>query len=195
MIRRRSLVLGGLAVAAAAAAGGGGLLYLRTKGGKPLIKIGGPFALSDVDGRTVTDRDLLGKPTLIYFGFTYCPEICPTTLTDIGQWLDRLGPKADRLNVIFITLDPERDTGPQIKRYLANFDPRIRGLTGSVEAVAAAAKAYRIYYRKVPLEAGEYTIDHSTAVYLFDKRGEFVAPIGYGSAPDRAVKQLTALLG
>jgi protein SCO1/2 len=193
-MRRRSLVLGGLAVAAAAAAGGGGLLYLRTKEGQSRVKIGGSFTLRDVDGAVVTDRDLLGKPTLIYFGFTYCPEICPTTLSDIGQWLERLGPRADQLNVIFISLDPERDTGPQMKRYLANFDPRIRGLTGSVEAVAATAKAYRIYYRKVALEAGEYTVDHSTAVYLFDKNGTFVAPIGYGSAPERAMESLNAVL-
>lgn len=191
-MRRRAIVLGSLAAALGAATGG--LLYMGNRKGKPLFRIGGPFALTDVDGKTVTDRDLLGKPTLIYFGFTYCPEICPTTLTDIGQWLERLGPKADRLNVIFITVDPERDTAPQLKRYLSNFDPRIRGLTGSAEAIAATAKAYRIYYSKVPLEGGEYTVDHSTAVYLFDKRGEFVAPIGYGSSPDQALEQLTAVL-
>lgn len=192
-MRRRALVLGGLAAALGAATGGA--LYVRSRQGKPLLKVGGPFALLDVDGTVVTDRDLRGKPTLIYFGFTYCPEICPTTLTDIGQWLERLGPEADRLNVVFITVDPERDTAPQLKRYLSNFDPRIRGLTGSPEAVAATAKAYRIYYSKVPLEGGEYTVDHSTAVYLFDRRGEFVGPIGYGSSPDQALDRLQAVLG
>lgn len=192
-MRRRVLVLGGAAAALGGAAGGA--LYVRSRNGQPLLRVGGPFSLMDVDGRTVTDRDLLGKPTLIYFGFTYCPEICPTTLTDIGQWLEKLGPKAARLNVIFITVDPQRDTAPQLKRYLSNFDPRIRGLTGSPEAIAATAKAYRIYYSKVPLEGGEYTVDHSTAVYLFDRRGEFVGPIGYGSSPDQALERLKAVLG
>lgn len=192
-MRRRVLVLGGAAAALGATAGGA--LYVRSRHGKPLLRVGGPFSLMDVDGRTVTDRDLLGKPTLIYFGFTYCPEICPTTLTDIGQWLEKLGPEAARLNVVFITVDPQRDTAPQLKRYLSNFDPRIRGLTGSPEAIAATAKAYRIYYSKVPLEGGEYTVDHSTAVYLFDRRGEFVGPIGYGSSPDQALERLKAVLG
>lgn len=192
-MRRRVLVLGGAAAALGAAAGGA--LYVRSRNGKPLLRVGGPFSLMDVDGRTVTDRDLLGKPTLIYFGFTYCPEICPTTLTDIGHWLEMLGPEAARLNVVFITVDPQRDTAPQLKRYLSNFDPRIRGLTGSPEAIAATAKAYRIYYSKVPLEGGEYTVDHSTAVYLFDRRGEFVGPIGYGSSPDQALERLKAVLG
>lgn len=191
-MRRRVLLLGGLAATAGVLTGGA--LYLRNRRGKPLLRIGGAFSLTDVDGRTVTERDLLGKPTLVYFGFTYCPEICPTTLTDIGLWLERLGPRAERLNVIFITVDPERDTAPQLKQYLSNFDPRIRGLTGSPEAIAAVAKAYRIYYAKVPQKDSEYTVDHSTAVYLFDDRGEFVAPIGYGSSPDQALERLAAVL-
>lgn len=191
-MRRRTLLLGGGAAALGLTAGG--LLYLRDRPATPLLKIGGPFALKDVDGRTVTDQDLLGKPTLIYFGFTYCPEICPTTLTDIGEWLRRLGPAANELNIVFISVDPERDTAAQLKLYLSNFDPRIRGLTGSPQAIAATAKAYRVYYRKVPITGGEYTVDHSTAVYLFDRRGRFVAPIGYGTEPERAVEQLRRLL-
>ncbi len=193
-MRRRTLALGGLAAAVGAVTGG--FLFVRSQtGARPLTKIGGPFVLKDVEGRMVTDRDLLGKPTLIYFGFTYCPEVCPTTLTDIGQWLARLGSKADRLNVVFVTVDPERDTGPQLKRYLSNFDPRIRGLTGSTDAIAATAKAYRIYYSKVPQAGGEYTVDHSTSTYLFDKDGQFVAPIRYGASPEEAVARLSALLG
>lgn len=160
----------------------------------PGPKIGGPFSLVDQDGRPVSDKTLLGKPTAIFFGFTYCPEICPTTMADITGWLKALGRDADRLNVVFVSLDPERDTPAQLKLYLSNFDRRIQGFTGSPQAVAATAKAYRVYYRKVPVEGGEYTIDHSSAVYLFDAAGRFVEPIGYGGPPERGLAQLKALL-
>lgn len=169
----------------------------RQKAASPmrsLVKIGGPFSLVDMHGRPVTEKSLLGKPTAIFFGFTYCPEVCPTTLTDITTWLKVLGPEADRLNVVFVSVDPERDTPEQLRLYLSNFDPRIQGFTGTPEAVAKAAKAYRVYYQKVPQDRGGYTIDHSSAVYLFDADGRFVAPIAYQSPPDRAVHQLQALL-
>lgn len=161
---------------------------------RSLIKIGGPFSLIDMNGKPVTEKSLLGKPTAIFFGFTYCPEVCPTTLTDMTAWLNMLGPDADKLNVVFVSVDPERDKPEQLRLYLSNFDPHIRGLTGTPDAVAKAAKAYRIYYQKVPQEGGGYTIDHSSSVYLFDAQGQFVAPIPYQSPPDRAVSQLRALL-
>lgn len=156
--------------------------------------IGGAFSLIDTDGRPITDRDLLGRPTVMYFGFTYCPEVCPTTLGALTQWLGVLGPDADRLNVVFVSLDPERDTPKALKAYLSSFDPQIRGLTGSVETIAATAKAYRVYYKKVPTKDGLYTIDHSTAIYLFDSKGNFVAPISYGETEETAVPKLKALL-
>lgn len=156
--------------------------------------MGGPFQLVDQDGRKVTEADLRGKPTLMFFGFTFCPEVCPTTLTELTGWLKALGPDADRLNVVFVSVDPERDTPAQLKTYLSNFDPRIRGLTGTPEQVAQAAKAYRVYYRKVPVEGGEYTMDHSSMIYLFDKDGGFVEPIGYGEAGDRAMAKVRKLL-
>jgi protein SCO1/2 len=156
--------------------------------------IGGPFHLVDTSGRPVTDRDLRGKPTLVYFGFTYCPEVCPTTLTAITSWLHLLGPDADRLNVVFISLDPERDTPEALKAYLSNFDSRIRGFTGSVEDVAATAKAYRVYYKKVSTSDGSYTVDHSTAVYMFDAKGRFIAPISYGETEESAVPRLRELI-
>ncbi|MCI3181895.1 SCO family protein [Caulobacter sp. CCUG 60055] len=157
-------------------------------------KVGGPFQLVDQDGRKVTEADLRGKPTLMFFGFTFCPEVCPTTLTELTGWLKALGPDADRLNVVFVSVDPERDTPAQLKTYLSNFDPRIRGLTGTPEQVAQAAKAYRVYYRKVPVEGGEYTMDHSSMIYLFDKDGGFIEPIGYGEAGDRAMAKVRKLL-
>ncbi|MDP3854909.1 SCO family protein [Phenylobacterium sp.] len=158
------------------------------------IKIGGPFQLIDTEGRPVTEQALKGKPTAIFFGFTYCPEVCPTTMAELTNWLRALGRHADQLNVVFISVDPERDTPAQLKTYLSNFDPRIRGFTGSPEAVAAAAKAYRVYYRKVDTDDGGYTVDHSAAIYLFDKDGGFVEPIGYGTPPERAVGQLRKLV-
>jgi protein SCO1/2 len=158
------------------------------------IKIGGPFQLVDMEGRPVTERSLLGKPTAIFFGFTYCPEVCPTTLAEITAWLNALGPDADKLNVVFVSVDPERDTPEQLKLYLSNFDHRIRGFTGTPEAIARTAKAYRVYYRKVPMDGGGYTLDHSSAIYLFDAQGRFVEPIGYGGPPERGLGQLKALL-
>jgi protein SCO1/2 len=144
--------------------------------GLQVAAIGGPFQLTDQDGRTVTDRDLSGKPFLVFFGFTHCPEICPTTLFEISETLRKLGTDADRTRALFITVDPERDTPKVLKDYLSNFDPHISGLTGGADAIAAAAKAYRAIYRKVPLDQGGYTMDHTAIVYLMDKQGRFVAP-------------------
>lgn len=158
------------------------------------VQIGGPFSLVDQDGKSVTEKSLLGKPTAIFFGFTYCPEVCPTTLTDLTAWLRMLGPQADKLNVVFVSVDPERDTPAQIKLYLSNFDPHIRGFTGTPEAIAKTAKAYRVYYQKVPQDGGAYTIDHSSAIYLFDAEGNFVAPIAYNTPPERGVAQLRDLI-
>jgi protein SCO1 len=160
----------------------------------PGVRIGGPFQLVDTENRPVTDKTLLGKPTAIFFGFTFCPEVCPTTLTEMTAALASLGPKADKLNVVFVSVDPERDTPAQMKLYLSSFDPHIQGFTGTVDQVNTAAKAYRIYHQKVPLEGGGYTIDHSSAAYMFDRRGEFVDPIGYGSSPQMTARKLRALI-
>lgn len=159
----------------------------------PGATLGGPFELVDMTGQPVSEQSLLGKPTAIFFGFTYCPEVCPTTLTELSAALQALDPAADKLNVVFVSVDPARDTPEQLKLYLSNFDPRIRGFTGTPEAVAKAAKAYRIYYKQVPVEGGGYTVDHSSAVYLFDAAGGFVEPIAYGAPHDRVVAQLRDL--
>ncbi len=136
------------------------------------VPIGGPFRLTSHEGRPFTDSDLTGKPFVVFFGFTHCPEVCPTTLYDLTQDLEALGPDAERLRVVFITVDPEQDTPELLKTYLSSFDPRIVGLTGTPEEIAAAAKAYRIYYRKVPTDGG-YTMDHSATVFLMDSKGDF----------------------
>lgn len=157
------------------------------------VRIGGPFRLVDTAGRPVTEKSLLGKPTVMFFGFTYCPEVCPTTLAEMSAALKALGSDADRLNVVFVSVDPERDTPEQMKLYLSNFDRRIQGLTGTPAQVDAAARAYRVYHQKTPLEGGGYTVDHSSAVYLFDKRGGFVEPIAYGTPHDQLVARLRGL--
>jgi protein SCO1 len=155
------------------------ILLVAGRGGSPIAQttaaIGGPFELTDQDGRTVGDRDLKGRPFLVFFGFTHCPDVCPTTLFEVSEVLRALGPEADRVNALFVTVDPERDTPGQLKDYLSSFDPHLRGLTGDAAAVAAMTKAYRVYVKKVPQENG-YTMDHTAIVYLMDKDGRFVAP-------------------
>jgi protein SCO1/2 len=138
--------------------------------------IGGPFALVDQNGKPFTDQDMKGKPYLVFFGYTHCPDICPTTLFDMSQLMQKLGPDADRVGALFITVDPERDTVPLMKDYMSSFDPHLRGLTGSRAAVDQAIKDYRVYAKKVPLEGGDYSMDHSAVVYLMDRDGRFVAP-------------------
>jgi protein SCO1 len=137
--------------------------------------IGGPFSLTDQNGRTVTEQDLKGRPFLVFFGFTHCPDICPTTMFEISEVLKALGPDAERTRALFISVDPERDTPAALKDYISSFDPRIIALTGNAEAIAAVTKAYRAYYRKVPLKDGDYTMDHLALVYLMDKNGRFVS--------------------
>ena len=137
--------------------------------------IGGPFSLTDQDARTVTEADMTGKPFLVFFGFTHCPEVCPTTLFQVSQVMQKLGPDADKMRVLFITLDPERDTAAVLKDYMSNFDPHMTGLRGDSDAVAKVAKNYRVIWRKVPLEGGDYTLDHTAIVYLMGKDGRFIS--------------------
>ena len=139
--------------------------------------IGGPFTLVNQDGATVTERDFAGKPYLMFFGFTPCPDVCPTTLQQISDVLAALGPKADALKVAFVSVDPERDTPDSLKTYLSSFDPRIVGLTGSPEQVAAAVKTFRAYAKKVPSQGGDYTMEHTALVYLMDARNGFVGAV------------------
>jgi protein SCO1/2 len=137
------------------------------------VPIGGPFRLTSQEGKPFTDENLKGKPFVVFFGFTHCPEVCPTTLYDLTQDMAALGKDAENLQAAFITVDPTRDTPELMKTYLSSFDPRIVGLSGTEEEVAAAAKAYKIYYRKVPTEGSDYTMDHSATLFLMDSKGEF----------------------
>src|SRR5262245_21482894 len=158
--------------------------------GPQVAAIGGPFQLVDQDGRKVTDEDFRGRPFLVFFGFTHCPEICPTTLFEISEILRKLGPDADRVRALFITVDPERDTPKVMKDYLSNFDPHLSGLTGDPDAIAAVAKAYRAIFRKVPLDEGGYTMDHTAIVYLMDKQGRFVSPFSLKRTAEASAAEL-----
>jgi protein SCO1 len=156
--------------------------------------IGGPFSLTDQNGRIVTDKDLRGHPFLVFFGFTHCPDVCPTSLFEISEVLGKLGPDAQKLSALFVTIDPERDTPAAMKDYLASFNPRLVGLTGDPAAIAAVAKEYRVYVKKVPLEHGDYTMDHTALVYLMDKEGRFVTPFNLKRTPEDAAADLRRYL-
>jgi protein SCO1/2 len=162
--------------------------------GKALI--GGPFSLVDQTGKRVTEKDFAGRPMLVYFGYTSCPDVCPSGLQVISAALDRLGPKAANLAPLFITLDPERDTAEVLGPYLKSFHPRLVGLTGSGEEVAAAAKAYRVYFSKEADEKNpaSYTIDHSSYMYLMDGSGAYVAHFPHTVGVDELAAALAKAL-
>jgi protein SCO1/2 len=159
-----------------------------------IAAIGGSFKLVDQNGQIVTDEDLKGRPFLVFFGFTHCPDVCPTTLFEVSEILRALGPDADRTRALFITVDPERDTPAVMKDYLSSFDPHLSGLTGNAAEIAAVAKAYRVYFKKVPLEQGGYTMDHTAIVYLMDKDARFVSPFNLKRPTDAAVGDLRRYL-
>src|SRR6201989_3640750 len=152
--------------------------------------IGGPFQLTDQAGQSVTDGDLKGKPTLIFFGFTHCPDVCPTSLFEISEVLRALGKDADKVNAYFVSVDPERDTQAAMKDYLSSFDPHLKGLTGDPESVAKVLSAYRVYAKKVPLKDGDYTMDHTALIYLMDREGNFVAPFNLKRTLEQAATDL-----
>ena len=156
--------------------------------------IGGPFRLVDQNSRPITDQDLKGKPFLVFFGFTHCPDVCPTALFDVSEILRALGKDADRMRALFVTVDPERDTPEKLKDYLSSFDPHLVGVTGDAESIAAMNKTYRVYSKKVPLDGGGYTMDHTAIVYLMDKEGRFVVPFNLKRRPEEAAADLRRYL-
>ena len=156
--------------------------------------IGGPFRLVDQDGKTVTDADLKGKWSLVYFGYTHCPDACPTALNDIAIALDELGPKRGAVRPVFITVDPERDTPEVLKAYVTAFDAPILALTGTPDEIAQAAKGYRVYYAKHPEAGGDYSMDHSSVIYVMDPEGRFTASFTHQSAPEEIAERLKKLL-
>jgi protein SCO1/2 len=156
--------------------------------------IGGPFRLIDQEGKTITDADLKGKWSLVYFGYTHCPDACPTALNDIAIALDELGSKRSAVRPVFITVDPERDTPEVLKAFVTAFDAPILALTGTPEEIAQAAKGYRVYYAKHPEAGGDYSMDHSSVIYVMDPEGRFTASFTHQSAPEEIAERLKKLL-
>jgi protein SCO1/2 len=156
--------------------------------------VGGPFNLVDQNGKSITDQDMKGKPFLVFFGFTHCPVVCPTTLFDVSEVFRALGADAKDVRALFVTVDPERDTPAVLKDYLSSFDPRIVGVTGDEASIAAVEKAYRVYAKKVPTDGGGYTMDHTAIVYLMNKDGRFVMPFNIKRRPEEAAADLKRYL-
>lgn len=159
----------------------------------PISEIGGPFRLVDHSGQIVTEKNFAGRPTMVFFGFTSCPDVCPTALWNVTELLRQLGDEANDLRVLFISVDPERDTPERLKTYVSNFDSRVVGLTGTPEQVAAAAKAYRAYFKKVPQDGGNYTMDHTATVYLMDRAGKFRGTVDIHEAKEASLAKLRRL--
>ena len=196
-LRRSIQILGALAVVLVGATG-----WLILRPGGPLVdaqqgatvQIGAPFELVSHKGETFSDRDLAGKPYTVFFGFTHCPEVCPTTLWEMSSALDQLGDEAANMQVLFVTVDPERDTPQVLASYLQSFDDRIIGLTGTLEDVSAMASSYRAYWRKVPTDDGDYTMDHTASVYLMDANGDFFGTVAYEEPADARMGKLRRLI-
>jgi protein SCO1/2 len=166
----------------------------RVATGPASLPIGGPFTLNNHRGRAVTERDFRGRPMAVFFGFTHCPDVCPTTLGDMTRIMEALGSDADRIHWLFVSVDAERDTPQALADYLSAFDPRIIGLSGTEAQVADVARAFRVYYRKVPLEGGAYTMDHSASVFLLDEEGRFAGTVDHKENEDVALQKLRMLV-
>ncbi|THK35049.1 SCO family protein [Ensifer sp. MPMI2T] len=158
---------------------------------------GVPFSLVSQDGKPITEQAFTGKPTALFFGFTHCPEVCPTTLFELNGWLEKVDPDGSKLQAYFITVDPERDTPEILGKYVSNVSKRITGISGPPDKVLEMVKGYRVYYKKVPVDEknpdGDYTMDHTASVFLLDANGQFSGTIAYGENPDTAVQKLDNL--
>lgn len=176
--------------------------YIATIGAQGAVKtlpqsalaIGGPFTLVDTHNAVVTQSDFLGKPTAMFFGYTHCPDVCPTTLMDLTGFMKTMGSDADKLNVAFVTIDPARDTPAALADYLSSFDPRIRGLTGTDAQIAVIAKAYHVYYQRVPNAGGDYSMDHTASVFLMNADGGFAGTLSFEEDPKTSLAKLEHLV-
>lgn len=179
----------------------GGLLWYigdhlanEQSSGMGIGDIGGPFALTDQNGARRTDRDFHGRYVLLYFGYSYCPDVCPTTLGVMADALAKLGPRAQRIAPVFVTIDPERDTPSALKKYLAAFGPDFVGLTGSLADITKVAHEYRVYFAKHKLEGGGYAVDHSSVIYLLGPDGKLVKFYDEATTPDQLAKDLNGFV-
>jgi protein SCO1/2 len=183
-----------LIVVVAVSAAALGYLYLNQGNGPSVVPIGGPIHLTDQDGKPFDSASLDGKPYAVFFGFTHCPDACPTTLSEIARAEDEIGAPAKELTTLFVTVDPERDTPAVLKEYISNFSGNTVALSGTPEQVAQVAKDYRVFYKKVPTSDGGYTMDHTAVLYLMNRDGKFEDVIAYSEEHDRYVAKLKKLL-
>ena len=158
----------------------------------PEIKLGAPFALVDQDNAPITEAAMAGKPFVLFFGFTHCPEVCPTTLYELTGWFETLGGDAKDVRGFFVSIDPERDTPQLLKEYISSF-PRITGITGDLVGIEKLKTAWKVYSKKVPLEGGDYTMDHTASIFLVKADGNLMGTIAYGEKPEIALAKLKRL--
>ena len=196
---RRRLILEVVSASVVIAAAGLGFAFFSLSGrthintNTGVAAVGGPFTLVDDTGSTVTEKTLASKPYAIYFGYTFCPDVCPTTLLDLSRWIKDLGPDSEKLNYVFVSVDPERDTPSLMHLYLSSFDKHIRGFTGTPEQIAKIAKEYRVFYGKVPTDDGGYVVDHSAIIFLMGPDGKLVTAIPYQENDASALAKLRKL--
>lgn len=194
----RTRIIAAIAIAAVLLTGAAAWLgsrLLEGPAGNAALAIGGPFVLASAKGGEVDSHNLAGKPYAVFFGFTHCPEVCPTTLYDMSNSLAALGDAAKDFRVFFITVDPERDTLPAMKDYISNFDPRIDALVPTEAQLRQLASDFRVYYAKVPTSDGSYTMDHTASVFLFGRDGRFAGTLAYDEAAATKQAKLKRLLG
>ena len=193
-MRKLQFAVFGAAVLVAAVLGY--LISIQIQGtSSPLVRIGGDFALASSRGGEVQSQSLRGSPYAVFFGFTHCPEVCPTTLYEMSGTLTKFGDAAKDFRVFFITVDPERDTVEKMRDYIASFDPRMEALVPTVEQLPKLASDFRIYFAKVPTSDVSYTMDHTASVFLMDAEGQFAGTISFGEAAELREAKLRKLLG
>ncbi|MBX3570205.1 MAG: SCO family protein [Rhizobiaceae bacterium] len=185
------LILAGILVLMAAGIGWIAFNWYRGSGE---MAFGAPFVLVDQKGAEITETAFQGHPTAVFFGFTHCPEVCPTTLAEMDSWLATLGDEGKEIRAYFVTVDPERDDAATMDRYVGNVSSRITGITGEPAKVEEMAKAFSIYFKKVPLDGGDYTMDHTASVLLLDRKGGFFGTIAYGEPSETAIAKLKRLV-
>jgi protein SCO1/2 len=178
----------------------GWLTMEMTKSREQMVEgpYGVPFQLVAQNGQPITEKAFQGKPTALFFGFTHCPEVCPTTLFELNGWMEKVDPDGSKLQGYFVTVDPERDPPELLGQYISNVTNRITGISGTPENIAETIKGFRVYAKKVPVDEkdpnGDYTMDHTASVFLLDSKGRFAGTIAYGENPDIAVQKLEKLV-
>jgi protein SCO1 len=175
---------------AAAAAGWAGYSYLTLSSDQAF---GAPFALVDQNGQPITEAAFRGHPTVLFFGFTHCAEVCPTTLFEMDGWFKKLGPEGEKIKAYFVSVDPERDSAELLRTYISNVTDRVTGITGDPVKVAAMVKSFGVYARKVPSDDGGYEMDHTASVFLLNSAGDFHGTIAYGENPASALEKMRRL--